>query len=496
MDTPKLKDIVDYFNEAYYCGQPNPLIGNDTAKLTFFMMYFMSEQDCLIHGPSGGGKTTLLDGAVALFAGEEALEDRADGIIVASGGSSKSMITRSMESRLRRDHFFIMRELQTFIQDSTNMEMFKTWMEGKTFVYGRNNAGSDETDVYRFYNPCIATSIADENEKATKLGEELERRMYRIEIRSDNELNKRVHSAKAEIDALTPDKRFHLSLNEVEGLREHLQIASRKRYGKPPRVNNPLDKLKPKSDHKIKHIVNPCSPSIQSRIPTRSTRSNTMINYWFKAPRGVATFYWPECEGRFGDIMMCTPADNYHAWQMCGKSIVYSSMGINGTLGQSLLDMIHIRSYETDDDIASRDNSTHVDDIVRAMRVTADITKSVIIRNLSNLEMNGFIFSDDRHKYYWTYMEQQYKMGASWPDICEDTNAFVKENYPEHYDEYLPYVEDPVAEFWTKPDGDIVWEKVKILDVDDMSNKYSKAVEQENKKKIANLSDIESYFEK
>ena len=490
-----LKDIVDFYAEAHYCGQPNPLIGNDTAKLTLMMMYFLSHQDVLIHGPAGGGKTTLLDGAIALIAGEDAFEDRAPGIIVASGGSGKSMLTRTMESRLRSDNFFVMRELQTFIQESTNLEMFKTWMEGKPFIYGRNDAGNDETKIYTFIPPCIATTIADENDKALKLGPELDRRMFRIPILSDDELNRRVHKAKADIDALTPDKRFRLSNSDVKSLGSHLRTASKKRYGMSPRVKNPLQRLQGDTvDHKIKHIINPCSPSLQGRIPTRSTRSNSMINYWFKAPKGVATFNWEKTEGLFDDLMMCTPEDNYHAWQMCGQSIIYSSMGINGELGHKLLDMIPVRNIYEVDEAPNKDNSVHIDDVVRAMRVKADITKSVIMQNLANLEMNGYAFSDDRNKYYWTYSTQQYKMGASWPDICTDTLEFVKENYPEHLTNYRPFLGDPVAEFWTQPNGDIVWEKVKVLDVDDMCEKVTKAIEAGNERKQASMAEIDAYF--
>jgi len=491
MSKQSLEALAKYFDEAEYGGQPNPLIGNDTAKLTFPLMYFLSEQDCLIHGPAGGGKTTLLDGSIALFAGEKAFEDAAPGIVVASGGSGKSMITRTMEARLKKDRFFVMRELQTFLTESTNLEMFKTWMEGKPFIYGRNDAATDDTKTYNFWPPCIATTIADENEKAHKLGEELDRRFYRIEIRSDDELNQRVHRAKADIDALTPDKRFHLSSSDVQELRDHLQTASAKRYGKKPRNTNVL--MKEKRDHSIKHFVNPCSPAVQTKIPTRSTRSNSMINYWFKAPKAVATYNWENTEGLFGDLMMVTPTDNYHAWQMCGQSIIYSSMGIDGTLGATLLDLLPSKSVY-DEEVYGKDDGAHVDDIVRRMRLKADISKSVIVRNLGHLEMNGYVHSDDKKKHYWKHSSQEYDIGASWPAIMEETRAFMKENYPTHAKDYDVFLEDPVAEFWTKPNGDIVWETVKVLDVDTNIAKKDKAEMNENKKKVADLSTLDGLF--
>ena len=184
------------------------------------------------------------------MAGEEAFEDKAPGIIVASGGSGKSMLTRTMESRLRSDNFFVMRELQTFIQESTNLEMFKTWMEGKPFISGKRC--EHETNLH-----TIATTIADENDKALKLGPELDRRMFRIPILSDDELNR---CTQGQDRCPLPDK-VRLSSSDVKLLGGHLRTASKKRYGMSPRVKNPLQRLQGDAvDHKIKHIINPCSP--------------------------------------------------------------------------------------------------------------------------------------------------------------------------------------------------------------------------------------------
>lgn len=492
-----LKSLVDYFDEADYCGKPNPLIGNDTAKLTFPIQFFISHQDCLIHGPAGGGKTTLLDGTLALYAGEEAFSDNVRGLIVASAGSGKSMVTRTMESRLKYSPFFVMRELQTFLEDNTNKEIFKTWMEGKPFIYHRNDAGNDDTKSYILDPPCIATTIADENEKALKLGEEVDRRFFRIAIESTEELNRRVHRAKADIDALTPEKRFRLSSQDVEALRDHLVTASNKCYGMKRKDAKLLGGWRP--DHKIRHMVNPSSPSLQTKVPSRATRSNSVINYLFKAQRGVATFNWEKTEGHFGDIMMVLPVDNYHAWEMCGSSVVYSSMGINGTLGADILELIYERSIYDDPEelIPSRDNATHIDDIVNAMRAKADITRQTILRNIASLQMNGFVFADEpRNKYLWKHSSQRYDIGATWPEVMEETRAFVKENYPDQFDEYRRYLDDPIGEFYSKTNGDIVWGKVHILDIEDRMARKDEEVQAKNKKVADVMSGLDSYFDK
>lgn len=493
MSEVALKELVDYYAVAEYGGKVNPLIGNDTAKLTFPLMYFLSNVNCLIRGPAGSGKTTLLDGAIALYAGEEAFADDVEDLIVASAGSAKSLLTDTMAKRLEQAPYFAIRELQPWLQDgATNIEVIKVWMENKPFNYQVNDVTTRSTRNLILPAPTVVSTIADENEKSTKLGAELLRRFFIIEMHSSVDLNRRIHRIKAENDALLSSMRPQYGESQVWELREHLKGCVAKKYGE-KRKQVYLDKDHP-GNHGIKDFINPASVAVQSKIPVRSTRSNSMINYWFLAPRAVATYRHPVWQGMWGDVMMVTVEDNFHAWQMCGQSIVHSSMGINGTLGATLLDLLPSKSVMDEEYGWSSTEGAHIDDIVRRMRLESDVSKSVVVANLSNLEMNGYVYSSDNGKEYWRHHAQEYDIGQSWPQIVEETKLWVQDKYPHLYDDYLPTLEDPRAQFWVQPNGDIVWEEVAILDVETYVRKVDNAAMEDNKAKMADLESLDAYL--
>jgi len=456
MSEVEITDLNDYFRACTYRGQMRPLIGNECTRTLLALLYPLRQENMLVRGDSGVGKTVMVDGMANLIWGESVFDDEHSDVVYVTGTSGKGLLNETTIQKWNDARFFIVPELQYMLkgENSTTEDILKTISEGKTYVYSRTAMRGSESDVVKLKLKPLASLFTIATENKYELGDELSRRMMTLQMDSNLALNEKIHATKADLRMLPRSEIYSGSASRLDEIRSHMHECMTLTSGHGT-FSVP--------------IYNPCAPAMQELIPKQFVISNSVIDYFLDVPEAIAAFYHPEREDLYEDGIFATPADNWMAWELAGRSIMYAALHVND-IGRELLEIVPekfgggslgLEDYGMDfggkrggDD----DYGMTIDEIADSLLERGmSKKKSYIASSLMNLVSAGYVNTNQRGTRFYKSKSHEtlFDSGAHWEMITERTKAIMYEHWPEHADDYVErYCRDPVAPFHVRTVGD------------------------------------------
>jgi hypothetical protein len=446
MSHPQLSDLAHYFRELEIDGESKNIIGNETTCITVATVYPLEDVPIILRGQAGSAKSTILDGAIQAAWSAEAIDDGDPALLVIAGSSDKAFMSGDMVERIcgHATHCAIP-ELENVVEQPHVEDMMKRWLEGRKYTYSRSAEFGKSTDKIALDPLTIACTLANENQRLEELGEEMERRFLPLFTESSTSTNEQVHESKAEAEAKPPSLRYTGGMAKLRDIQEHYRNI-----------------WAWKADHcQSLTIVNPSAPFMSRHLPKRFTLSNTYIGYWHKTVHAMADWNFEEREiitekNRDGDEMeyvMTTPADNWTAWTLVGKAIVYASLRLRD-MGDVLMKAVPI---------GDEGSAATFDEVFDAVTGEGyERSQKQIKALLMQLVMAGYVRPTERELRFYRTKDYSGEMSTAidWAAMIESTKEKVREYHPSIAKDYLrAYCEDPVA---LHP---ITGAKVKILDI-------------------------------
>lgn len=453
----EITDINDYFRECHYGAKMRPLIGNECARTLISLVYPIKKENMLVRGDSGVGKTVMVDGMANMLFGESVFDDDHPDVVYATGASGKGLLNDTTLAKWNNARFFVVPELQYMLKDqnTTNEDILKTISEGKAYVYSRTVMRGQESDVKKFRLRPLACLFTIATENKHQVGDEMGRRMFTIQMDSNRALNEKIHETKAELRMLPRSEIYKGGAAKLAELRSHMQDCI-SFIGSDPTFSVP--------------IYNPCAMSMQALIPKEFTVSNSVIDYFLDVPESIAVFYHKEREDLYDGNIFCTPADNWMAWELAGRSILYASLHVND-IGRELLEIVPIKyggagglgDYVEEDawgggSRREDDYGIDIDEIADALRDRGmSKKKTYIATSLLNLVSAGYVSSNPKGTKFYKTQDHDglFNDSAQWELIVEQCKAHMYDKFPQYADDYAErFCADPVAPFRVETIGD------------------------------------------
>lgn len=432
----ELNDIHNYYEKMYVGTKFCPIIGNHNTRMAVSLMYPLRNISIVLRGEAGSAKTTIIRGLVTLVWGSSALDNEVSDVLVVSGTSDKGLLSDDVVEQIcNTATHCIIPELENIVNKPMNEDIVKAWTEGAKFTYRRAQMIGKESqtkDIVLKPLPVL-TSLANENQRLRELGEEMERRLMPFYTQSDAELNRLVHTRKAEIEAFPDEELFVPGSNKIAELREHFTKVRAMDFDG---MGGPK-------------IKNPSAPYLATRIPARFTVSNTYIGYWHEIVKAVTSFYYPERMAipmGSGEAFLATPGDNFLAWTVGGEAVVNASLRLRD-LGRVLMDVVPV--LETGyDSLAISAEAMPLSDLVTELSARGyERSRGQIKELLMRLVMANYVQCDDRDR-YWKMKDYSGEMhtGVDWKSCVESTKELIKEKYPKVAKDYIAaFCDDPVV---------------------------------------------------
>lgn len=456
--TIEITDINDYFRECHYGGKMRPLIGNECARTLISLVYPIKRENMLVRGDSGVGKTVMVDGMANLLFGDTVFDDDHPNVVYATGASGKGLLNDTTLAKWNDARFFIVPELQYMLkqENTTNEDILKTISEGKAYVYSRTVMRGQDSDVKKFRLKPLACLFTIATENKHQIGDEMARRMFTIQMDSNRALNELIHETKAELRMMPRSEIYRGGTTKMLEIRHHMEDCMNF-SGTDPSFSVP--------------IYNPCAMSMQALIPKEFTVSNSVIDYFLDVPEAIATFYHKEREDLYDGNIFCTPADNWMAWELAGRSIMYASLHVND-IGRELLEIIPVKhggggglgDYVDEDDTwcgglrREEDYGIEIDEIADSLKERGmSKKKTYIATSLMNLVSAGYVSTNPKGTRFYKTQDHGslFSDGAQWEIIVEQAKAHMYDKFPQYADDYVDrFCADPVAPFRVETIGD------------------------------------------
>jgi hypothetical protein len=440
--TPGLHDIAHYFRELEVKGETKRIIGNEAGCVATALLFPIEDVSIIWRGEAGSGKSSIVDGALQLAWGEDSLDDENEQLIVIAGASDKAFTSGDMVERIttKATHCAIP-ELENMVDQPHIEDMMKRWLEGRKYTYSRSAEFGKSTDKIALDALPIICTLANENQRLQELGEEIERRFLPFYTESCTDTNRRVHESKAEQEARPPHLRYTGGMAKMKDLQDHIQAI-----------------WAWKVDHQcMLTTVNPCAPFMSTHLPKRFTVSNTYIGNWHKAVHAVAAWDFEKREVLAApneqEYIMATPVDNYVAWSLIGKSIVYASLRLRD-MGDVLMNAVPNGE--------EADAATFDEVYDKVIDQGYERSQKQIKALLSQLVMAGYVKPTERELRFYKTRDYSAEMSTAidWRAMVESAKTKAHEYAPDIAKDYVrAYCEDPVA---VHP---LTGAKVKLLDL-------------------------------
>ncbi|WP_407282331.1 hypothetical protein V7O61_06785 [Methanolobus sp. WCC1] len=268
------------------------IVGEHQARMSLFTIFILSKICTYVSGPSAGGKTALMDAVLdTLMPG--------DGVVV-EGGSDKAIFDKERE--IKKARYVEIRELNKVNQ--IWLEIFKSWGEGKEYVYERAQIQGFNKKFVLPPRPFVV-SRADESANDYDVGAEFRSRMVEISVDGSKEQTESVMDRQAEnvenpFDVKQVDKVFKACL------KWHISNI-------------------PEFDV----IVNPAGGMLKKYIPTVFTTARRDFPKYLANCEGIARFYHKD--RMITDIngqktLFVTPKDLFLNHYIFGTSLIASAL--------------------------------------------------------------------------------------------------------------------------------------------------------------------------
>jgi hypothetical protein len=473
----ELCDINRYFDEV-------PVIGNEALRVAATLLFPLRKTSVIVRGESGSGKTTVLKAIIRLILGEDALADKVPDLLYIGGTSDKGLLSDDIVERVAfKVKRCVIPELQYIIGAPRNEDILKAWTEGTPYPYSRaSNFGKDTQHILLYPKP-VMTSFANENKRAGKnndIGEEMERRFLPFWTESSKSMNEKVHEKKAEAEAVPRwmDKTERKSVAEIRAhFKECMELFD--------------DELL------APEIYNPCAPYMRLGVPSRFTLSNTYIGYWHETVKGVTQFYYKTrplyvVEGH--ELYLSSPADNFVAWLLVGKSVEYASLRLKD-IGECVLKTVPIGEYNDSDKFGQGiTNAATLDEITDAVSDEGfDRSQQQMKQIIDQLVSAGYVKTITERvtpKYYKTRNMADMLITVNMENCINSTIDKVRETFPKDVaDDYVErFCTDPIA---ISP---FTGEKINILEVSKGMAEKEKAIKKESKPKERKEINMDDFF--
>jgi energy-coupling factor transporter ATP-binding protein EcfA2 len=420
---PNIFDIHRYFESYVERGKYKPIVGNFEARTTIALLFPLRGVSVVVKGPAGSGKSTIVKCASQLIWGDGVFDNKIREVLYIAGSSDKGLLTDTLASRIAHvcTHCVIP-ELQNAISNERVEAIIKLWTEGESYHYVRGaNAGTINREITLKPLP-ILTSIATENKYTQFLGEEMERRFLPFYTIARGDLNRQIHTTKADSWAKCDEDLMLMPDGDKTDLRLHIQAAS-------------------KIEDKVK---NPSALFMKDEIPSNYVISNSMIEYWFELVAAVTKFYhtdrlkYVSPKGK-KQYILSTPFDNWLAWKLGGSAIVLASSNVPD-LGREVIQLLPVRGI---DDV---DAGLTINEIVDCLQESGvERTRKQVTQIMKALEAVNYAKRDDySHEKFYRTKEYEFDTAVNWKECVEQTKKFIKEAYPEVAKDYIhEHCDDP-----------------------------------------------------
>jgi hypothetical protein len=368
------------------------IVGKHTSRMSLFTIYILSKICSYVSGPSAGGKTMIMDAALdTLMPG--------DGVVI-EGGSDKAIFDKERE--IKKAKYVEIRELNKVNQ--LWIEIFKSWGEGKEFVYERAQLQGYNKRFELPPRPFVV-SRADESANDFDVGAEFRSRMVEVSVDGSKEQTENVMERQAE-NVENPFEVKHVDKVYKACMKWHVSNL-------------------PEFDV----IVNPSGKMLKQYIPTVFTTARRDFPKYLANCEGIARFYHKErmCVEIDGQkTLFITPKDIFLNHYIFGTSLIASALRC------SHLEKQIIKVIEKNGQLTKQELQRHL----RTYNV--NVTLRIIENHLKHLADLGYLNVDKPKRENFYSVSEFYDEFSVDPDFNEIVE-YIKERM-RTIEQYQPYV--------------------------------------------------------
>jgi len=405
-------DLDLFFENAYFMGKLDPVIGNHETRCTTALAWIVSENSVIVRGESGTGKTKIMNACMDLMWGDEAHLGEVLEVYPIYQSAEKGLLTWDEAERIRQATWCFIPELQNV---KAHIQMIKGWTEGKTWVYKRQNRKHTSTETIELVPLPILTNLAEGNEVMKDIGAEMRRRFLNVWTTNSMAQNERIKLRKAQMRLLPEKELLTMNMERKQLLRAHMYNVIEKK----PEV-----------------IVNPCIMEISKAIPSKFVVSNSYTDYFFNAIESVAKFYYNR-NMWIDDRLIASPADNKIAWIIFGPQLVDACLGIPFGIGRSIVDIVpEIKTFEGLQ--ADSSGGFDIQDIADSLEVDGMAMEMEALNSImAKLTASGSVKQNPRTKRYSKRKDVGHDdAGVNWSKMVDEAVNFMRMTYPDHAGQY------------------------------------------------------------
>ena len=424
----EIHDLLRYFHNARRPdGTLAPILGEDEVALTAALAYLLEDNNFCIKAYSGTGMTVIMDAIKALLPPEwcYTMEHLSDTAV----WYDKTAINLA--------RFIFIPEAQKLPEGC--MEIIKTWADERTANRKVTDVTTKRTRAQYLFRKYVFMCVAVENDKGSAYFDaELERRCMIMHTNPTVTQTERVLKYKLSSAALPKTKVAKMSVEEIEGLAEHIKNIITER-----------------DDDRSTIIKNPCAPFLIDAIPSAFPVSRSKIQYLLRLINAVARFHPEELirvEQDGVQYGLVSPKHNWIGLRIYLNSFVEECLHMPSH-GTDILKLFHesrLDRFGVADSDTVKMSETELKKAAKAAGLPFTKLRPVI----SGLLMTGFLESEEDGKrilYYKSPLLTSPQSKIKWNDLIEETKNFIRENWPEVAEEYIGrscsriHIVDPIS---------------------------------------------------
>ncbi|WP_407357191.1 hypothetical protein [Methanolobus sp. WCC5] len=402
------------------------IVGEHAARMSLFTIFILSKICSYVSGPSAGGKTAIMDAVIdTLMPG--------DGVVV-EGGSDKAIFDKERE--IKKAKYVEIRELNKVNQ--LWIEIFKSWGEGKEFIYERAQIQGGNKKFILPPRPFVV-SRADESANEHDVGAEFRSRMVEVVVDGSQDQTLSVIDWQAEskedpFDVKHVDKVFKACVKWHVG---HL----------------------PEPDI----IVNPAATVLTKYIPSVFTTARRDFPKYLANCEGIAKFYHRDrmiVDIKGKKTLFVTPADLFLNHYIFGTAMIASALRCN-QLEKQMIQIIEKYGELTKADIQ------------RCLRkYQINVTLRVIDNHLNHLGDLGYLNIDKPKRENVYSVSDFYNEFTVSPDFNEIVEA-IKQKMRTNKN-YQPFAEEYIKRFCGDGETLMVKDPISGQDINILTYQFDK----------------------
>jgi len=410
----EIHDLLRYFHNARdEEGKLNPILGEDALALTSSLSYLLEDNNFCIKAYSGTGKTVIMDALLRLLPEEW---------VFVMEHLSETAVWYEQDN-INDARFVFIPEAQKLPENV--MEVIKTWADGRTAKRKKTDVTLGRAVLQWLKPKYTFMAVAVENNKGSAYFDaELERRCMIMHTNPTVKQTERVIKHKLMDSAVPSTSIASMTPEEIDGLREHIMRCVTER-----------------DDDNATIMKNPCAPFLFDAIPTAFPVARSKVQYLLKLINAIARFYPDEIVRMERDgkqYGLVTPKHNWLGLQIYLSSFVEECLHMpsHGTDILKLFPETRLDKFGFADSETVKMSENELKKAAKAAGLPFTKMRPVI----SGLLMTGFLETEEDGKrivYYKSPLLTSPTAKINWSNLIEETEDFVRENWPEVSSEYI-----------------------------------------------------------